>query len=100
MSHNLISVHKLCSGNSIIVEFHADSAFVKKAYTKQVLAKGRTRDGLYTLDGQVQAPVTSDKPVDNSSLSIALISIFTAVKPTVWINMLAHPSNSVLNKLL
>lgn len=52
-SKNLLSVHKLCTDNSVLVEFDAESVTIGNQETKEELMKGNSNGGLYQLPVQI-----------------------------------------------
>lgn len=87
ISHNLMSVQRLCLDNNVIVEFHTESMFIKDALSNAILTKGRATRGLYSLKGRVRSLQ------DNSNINtlsfpvcdkVSHASVFSAIKPTIW----------------
>ncbi|KAK1692242.1 hypothetical protein QYE76_008939 [Lolium multiflorum] len=61
VTRNLLSVKRLTIDNDVFVEFHPFHFFVKDRVTRDVLLRGRSRDGLYVLDAPA-APAASTAP--------------------------------------
>jgi hypothetical protein len=82
ISKHLIYVKKLAIDNHAFVEFHPYFFCVKDQTTKQVLLKGRCRNGLYTLQNK----------------SLALLA--TKASPDLWHIILGHPASPVVLRIL
>jgi hypothetical protein len=50
VTHNLLSIQKFTTDNDVFVEFHPSDVFVKDLATRDVLLKGRYRQGLYVVN--------------------------------------------------
>ena len=81
---NLVSVHKLASGNSAFLEFHPDFFAIKDQATKKTILKGRCHQGLYPI------PATSIKQVHGVS----------RVSVSRWHSRLGHPSSSIVKQVI
>ena len=96
ISHNLISVRRLCADNNVSVEFFPNCFVVKDLRSKQILLQGNLDRGLYkaiansTLHDAVAAP------------PISFISHTSNVSnlPNLWHNRLGHPAFPIVNKVL
>jgi hypothetical protein len=82
ISKHLISVKKLAIDNHAFVEFYPNFFCVKYRTMKQVLLKGRCRNGLYTLPNK----------------SLALLA--TNASPDLWHRRLGHPASPVVFRIL
>lgn len=51
VSHNLMSIQKLCLDNYVLFKFYFDSVFVEDVMSKTILARGKDSEGLYSLEG-------------------------------------------------
>ncbi|KAL5713883.1 Beta-galactosidase 8 [Ranunculus cassubicifolius] len=85
ISHNLLSVHQLCTDNNCLLTFSSDGLLIKDKTSGQILFQGPHEDGLY--------PITLSS---HNSLK-ALLGIKTT--PSIWHQRLGHPSSSVFNKV-
>lgn len=86
ITKNLLSISKLTTKNSAIVEFDANYYYVKDKLTGNALLKGKVRDGLYQLSS-TNSQVNKDP------------CTFISVKDN-WHRKLGHPNNKVLEKVL
>lgn len=104
VSHNLVSIHKLCLENNVIVEFHTLNSLW--AHTLRVLAQGVADDGLYRLHGEVLkslARLSSSSALFSTFsclLDVVPKSTFPIIKTHVWYSRLAHPSPDLLHRLM
>ena len=87
IARNLLSVKKLCTDNSVSVEFFPTKFQVKDLNTGAQMIKGKTRDGGYVWPGR-----DSPKPIAFSTSIKCPISI--------WHSRLGHPSISVLKSVV
>ena len=79
---NLVSVHQFTSDNDVFLEFHPTYFCIKDKDTKNLLLRGRCRDGLYSLPTFSQVHHIS-KP-----------------STTRWHHRLGHPSSVIVNRVL
>jgi hypothetical protein len=84
VTRNLLSVPKLTRDNNVFVEFHPFDLFVKDRATRDVLLRGRCRNGLYALD----VP--------------SLPQVFTGVRvsPSQWHSRLDHPATPIVRHVI
>lgn len=80
LSHNLISIAKLCYDNHAFVEFHPTHFFVKDLQSKTTLLQGQLDDDLYKLS---LSPNTICCPA-------TFVSSFQDL--SLWHRRLGHPS--------
>jgi hypothetical protein len=81
---NLVSVHRLASGNNVFLEFHPNFFLIKDRNTRSTLVEGPCRKGLYPL------PSTASK----QAFGINKVSLDR------WHNRLGHPSFPIVERVL
>lgn len=45
-SANLLSIQKSCNDNSVYIEYHSNSFFIKECATRKILLQGTSKNGL------------------------------------------------------
>ena len=83
-TRSLLSVPQLTRDNNVFTEFHPFYFFIKDRATRDVLLRGRLRDGLYALD--------------LPSAPRALTGV--RVSPTHWHARLGHPATPIVRSVL
>jgi hypothetical protein len=85
---NLVSIHRLSKDNSVSVEFHPYSFFIKDLETRNILLKGRCHRGLY--------------PLPSPSIMKAYKEAYSAIKLSLsqWHSHLGHPSYSIVSQIV
>ncbi|KAI4323950.1 hypothetical protein L6164_023521 [Bauhinia variegata] len=86
VTKSLLSISKLASDNDIMVEFHANSCFVKDKIIGMVLLEERVKDGLYQL---------FNKHSDSNKGSYGFLSI-----KEEWHRKLGHPNSRILDEVM
>ncbi|KAI4323960.1 hypothetical protein L6164_023530 [Bauhinia variegata] len=86
VTKSLLSISKLASDNNIMVEFHANSCFVKDKIIGMVLLAERVKDGLYQL---------FNKHSDSNKGSYGFLSI-----KEEWHRKLGHPNSRILDEVM
>jgi len=81
---NLASVHRLATDNSAFLEFHPNVFFIKDREMKNILLKGRCRNGLYPL------PSPSIKQTYGTTRSSV----------SQWHSRLGHPSSVIVKQVI
>ena len=81
---NLASVHRLATDNSAFLEFHPNVFFIKDRETKNILLKGRCRNGLY--------------PLPSPSIKQAYGTTRSSVSQ--WHSRLGHPSSVIVKQVI
>ena len=86
---SLVSVHRLTSDNNAFLEFHPNYFLIKDQATRQVLHRGRCKQGLYPLQCR-------------SSQDFSQKQVYGVNKPSssVWHSRLGHPVFSIVNRVL
>jgi histone deacetylase 1/2 len=84
VTRSLLSVPKFTRDNDVFVEFHPFDVFVKDRVTRDVLLRGRCRQGLYSLD--VPAVPQAFSGVRTSS--------------SHWHSRLGHPASPIVSHVL
>ena len=83
-TRSLLSVPQLTRDNNVFTEFHPFHFFIKDRATRDVLLRGRLRDGLYALD----------LPSAPRAFSGVRVS------PTHWHARLGHPATPIVRSIL
>jgi histone deacetylase 1/2 len=84
VTRNLLSVKKLTLDNDVFVEFHPFHFFVKDRVTRDVLLRGWSRHGLYSLDVPAAPHVLSAVRASSSH----------------WHSRLGHPATPIVRHVL
>ena len=92
LSHNLLSVHRLCLDNNCWLIFDAFSFWFQDKATWRILFQGACNNGLY--------PIPSLLPNQSASNSKLMAYLGKLVNSTLWHNRLGHPSNLVSSTML
>ena len=76
ITKNLVNISKLTADNHIFMEFHSDFCLVKGKTTKNVLLRGRLKDGLYLLTEPQPTAASQNRKTprpftSNSNMSIS-----------------------------
>ncbi|KAE8697713.1 hypothetical protein F3Y22_tig00110610pilonHSYRG00140 [Hibiscus syriacus] len=91
ITKNLLSVSKLARDNTIYIEFHAATCYVRDESTKEVLLRGRMDGGLYTF-------ALDDQSKDISGASANLVAADSSLSE-LWHRRLGHPASFAFNKV-
>lgn len=89
LSHNLLSVHKLTSGNNCYIVFDADGYILKDVKINQIITHGLNSNRVYPL-----CPPKPSSTKFNPSTHVASISSMS-----LWCQRLGHPSSTTLQLL-
>lgn len=85
ISKILVSVQKLCSDNSVFLEFNSSCFYVKDCRTKKILLRGPTRNDMYKFPSQFSSP-------------LAYISECASLSQ--WHNRFGHSSMQTVQKII
>ncbi|KAB2595380.1 hypothetical protein D8674_030830 [Pyrus ussuriensis x Pyrus communis] len=91
LTHNLLSVHKLCLDNNCWLIFDAYCFWIQDKATGRILHKGLCSNGLYPIPALSQS---------RSSIHPAIACLGQLVKSSVWHNRFGHPSNLTTSLML
>jgi hypothetical protein len=82
INKHLISIRKLAADNNAFVELHPNHFFVKDQTTKQLLLRGKCRNGLYIFPNKSLALLTEKSSSD------------------LWHRRLGHPASPIIIRVL
>ncbi|KAM1411401.1 hypothetical protein COP1_024098 [Malus domestica] len=91
LTHNLLSVHKICLDNHCWLIFDASCFWIQDKATGRILHKGLCSNGLY--------PIPT-LPQSRSSIHQTIACLGQLVKSSVWHNRFGHPSNITTSLML
>ncbi|KAM1292162.1 hypothetical protein ACFX2H_018990 [Malus domestica] len=95
LSHNLLSVHRICLDNNCWLVFDAYCFWIQDKVTWRILYKGPCSNGLYPI------PSLSNNqsfPSPGNSKASALLG--QLVSSNLWHSRLGHPSNTIASIML
>ncbi|KAM1070145.1 hypothetical protein TB1_002021 [Malus domestica] len=95
LSHNLLSVHRICLDNNCWLVFDAFCFWIQDKATGRILYKGQCSNGLYPIPSLVDP---HSLPSYGNSKDFALLG--QLVSSNLWHNRLGHPSNNVASLML
>ncbi|KAJ9550796.1 hypothetical protein OSB04_014841 [Centaurea solstitialis] len=97
LSHNLVSVSKLCRDNNAFVKFYDDSFLVKDLLTKKTLLQGLLDRGLY----RVVIPPPAVSTTISSRRYVSPRAYLTRMAdPIIWHQRLGHSAVPVVNHVM
>ncbi|KAF7831376.1 Retrovirus-related Pol polyprotein from transposon TNT 1-94 [Senna tora] len=99
ISRNLLSISKFAKDNNVFFEFHSDECFIKSQVNKQILLRGRNKQGLYLFDNLNLTHKPMSSPVYSYSATCSN-SIHNQNQYTLWHNKLGHASFPVIKTVL
>ncbi|PKU73457.1 Retrovirus-related Pol polyprotein from transposon TNT 1-94 [Dendrobium catenatum] len=87
LSHNLLSIHKLTADNNCSISFDAHGFTIQDRVDQQILLRGRTRNGLYS----ISTPIAKIPPT--------ALHVNNELKDSPWHARLGHPHHRILQAL-
>ena len=95
LSHNLLSVHKICLDNNCYLIFDAFCFWIQDKATGRILFRGLCSNGLYPIHSLATTTLGLSQPKLQDKAFLGQL-----VNSTIWHSRLGHPSTSIVSLML